>query len=94
VNLAWRPWLYLPSTPVERGNSGPLSIARSIGETIPLSRMIACAPGFGCRLKELGYAVIEVVGPAALLCSIVKNRSTCLFTDIVMPGGMTGATSA
>jgi len=43
------------------------------------------------RLKELGYAVVEVeTGPAAL--EILDNGEPVdlLFTDIVMPGGMSG----
>ena len=43
------------------------------------------------RLKELGYAVIEAdSGPAALLLIDREEPIDVLFTDIVMPGGMTG----
>jgi len=43
------------------------------------------------RLKELGYAVIEAdSGPAALLVLDREEPIDVLFTDIVMPGGMTG----
>jgi YesN/AraC family two-component response regulator len=43
------------------------------------------------RLKELGYAVIEADGgPAALLLIDREEPIDVLFTDIVMPGGMTG----
>ena len=43
------------------------------------------------RLKELGYAVIEAdSGPAALLVLDRGEPIDVLFTDIVMPGGMTG----
>jgi CheY-like chemotaxis protein len=43
------------------------------------------------RLKELGYAVIEVdSGPAALAVIDRDQSIDLLFTDIVMPGGMTG----
>jgi signal transduction histidine kinase len=41
-------------------------------------------------LRELGYAVIEAEhGPAALEM-IAENRIDLLFTDVAMPGGMTG----
>jgi CheY-like chemotaxis protein len=43
------------------------------------------------RLKELGYVVIEAdSGPAALLVLDREEPIDVLFTDIVMPGGMTG----
>jgi PAS domain S-box-containing protein len=43
------------------------------------------------RLKELGYAVIEAGnGPAALEVLERGEPIDLLFTDIVMPGGMTG----
>ena len=43
------------------------------------------------RLKELGYTVIEAdSGPAALLVLDRQESIDVLFTDIVMPGGMTG----
>ncbi|HEY6334514.1 MAG TPA: PAS domain S-box protein [Alphaproteobacteria bacterium] len=43
------------------------------------------------RLKELGYAVVEVdSGPAALAVIDRGQSIDLLFTDIVMPGGMTG----
>jgi PAS domain S-box-containing protein len=43
------------------------------------------------RLKELGYAVIEAGdGPAALLALSQQEGVDLLFTDIVMPGGMSG----
>jgi len=43
------------------------------------------------RLRELGYAVIEAdSGPAALLVLDREEPIDVLFTDVVMPGGMTG----
>lgn len=43
------------------------------------------------RLKDLGYCVIEAEsGPAALLVFDRDETIDVLFTDIVMPGGMTG----
>ena len=43
------------------------------------------------RLRELGYAVIEAdSGAAALLVLDREEPIDVLFTDIVMPGGMTG----
>jgi CheY-like chemotaxis protein len=43
------------------------------------------------RLRELGYTVIEAdSGPAALLVLDREEPIDVLFTDVVMPGGMTG----
>ena len=43
------------------------------------------------RLKELGYATVEAdSGPAALQLLDRAIPSISLFTDVVMPGGMTG----
>jgi hypothetical protein len=43
------------------------------------------------RLKELGYVVLEAdSGPAALKLLDEGADIDVLFTDIVMPGGMTG----
>jgi PAS domain S-box-containing protein len=43
------------------------------------------------RLKELGYNVVEAdSGPTALLALDCHDSIDLLFTDIVMPGGMTG----
>ena len=43
------------------------------------------------RMKELGYAVLEADnGPAALLLLDHEESIDVLFTDVVMPGGMTG----
>jgi PAS domain S-box-containing protein len=43
------------------------------------------------RLKDLGYVVIEVdSGPAALRILDQGDSIDLLFTDVVMPGGMTG----
>jgi PAS domain S-box-containing protein len=43
-------------------------------------------------LRELGYHVLEVAdGPAALAVLRREPRIDLLFTDVVLPGGMTGA---
>jgi CheY-like chemotaxis protein len=43
-------------------------------------------------LRELGYRVIEAHdGPAALRLLDQQPRVDLLFTDVVLPGGMTGA---
>ena len=43
------------------------------------------------RLKELGYEVIETdSGPAALRMLDQGDPIDLVFTDVVMPGGMTG----
>ncbi|QFU16326.1 PAS domain-containing sensor histidine kinase [Microvirga thermotolerans] len=44
------------------------------------------------RLRDLGYQVLEAAnGPAALAILDAESRIDLVFTDIVMPGGMTGA---
>jgi PAS domain S-box-containing protein len=43
------------------------------------------------RVKELGYRVVEAEnGPAALQCLEAGAHIDLLFTDVIMPGGMTG----
>ena len=43
-------------------------------------------------LRELGYRVIEASdGPAAMSVLEREGRIDLLFTDVVLPGGMTGA---
>ena len=43
-------------------------------------------------LRELGYRVIEAAdGPSALRLLEREDRVDLLFTDVVLPGGMTGA---
>ena len=44
------------------------------------------------RLQDLGYRVLEAAnGPAALALLDSHPEVDLLFTDMVMPGGMTGA---
>jgi PAS domain S-box-containing protein len=46
-------------------------------------------------LRELGYRVFEAVdGPAALAVLKANGRVDLLFTDVVLPGGMTGSVLA
>ena len=46
-------------------------------------------------LRELGYKIIEAAdGPAALAALQAKPDVDLLFTDVVLPGGMTGAVLA
>jgi CheY-like chemotaxis protein len=43
------------------------------------------------RLRALGYSIIEMDGPAAALEAIDRgDEFDLLFTDVVMPGGMSG----
>ncbi len=88
--------LYLPeyagqATTVAEGASAsieraPLGKAILVVEDDPRVRRVSVR-----RLKELGYAVIEAdSGLAALLVIEREEPIDVLFTDIVMPGGMTG----
>src|SRR5690242_17269937 len=44
------------------------------------------------RLRELGYRVLEAHdGPSALRLIEQEQHISLLFTDVVLPGGMTGA---
>ena len=46
-------------------------------------------------LRELGYSVLEAAdGPAALAVLAANSDVDLLFTDVVLPGGMTGAVLA
>jgi CheY-like chemotaxis protein len=85
--------IYLPI----RGDAGPVATKRPTravggGETIlvveddPRVRRVSVR-----RLRELGYAVVEVDGGTAALAILDEGGPLDLvFTDIVMPGGMTG----
>jgi PAS domain S-box-containing protein len=88
--------LYLPeyaghATAMAEGASAsieraPLGKAILVVEDDPRVRRVSVR-----RLKELGYAVIEAnSGLAALLVIEREEPIDVLFTDIVMPGGMTG----
>jgi CheY-like chemotaxis protein len=71
------------SASIERA---PLGKAVLVVEDDPRVRRVSVR-----RLKELGYAVIEAdSGLAALLVIEREEPIDVLFTDIVMPGGMTG----
>ena len=88
--------LYLPAlardTEGGKGRGTGAAARQSSGEIVlvveddPRVRRISVR-----RLKELGYAVVEVdSGPAALAVIDRGQPIDLLFTDIVMPGGMTG----
>jgi PAS domain S-box-containing protein len=88
--------LYLPALARDReggkGRGTRAAARQSSGEIVlvveddPRVRRVSVR-----RLKELGYAVIEVdSGPAALAVIDRDQSIDLLFTDIVMPGGMTG----
>jgi PAS domain S-box-containing protein len=88
--------LYLPrATPVPEQDSGgqrTVAAAGSAGETILLVEDNSDVRRLTAeRLHRLGYAVIEAETGAAAL-DILKARKdvTLLFSDVVMPGGMSG----
>jgi PAS domain S-box-containing protein len=87
--------IYLPGTGTEAAlpaapKAKPTATAH--GETIllveddPRVRRVSAR-----RLRELGYSVIEVDGPVPALEAIDRGDAVdLLFTDVVMPGGMSG----
>ena len=91
--------MYLPRAVVaeEAPEAGapetPVEVLRGHGETVllvedePRVRRMTMA-----RLQDLGYQVLEAAnGPAALALLDSHSEVDLLFTDMVMPGGMTGA---
>nr|WP_281432997.1 PAS domain S-box protein [Microvirga terrestris] len=91
--------MYLPRAVVaeEASEAGapetPVEVLRGHGETVlliedePRVRRMTMA-----RLQDLGYQVLEAAnGPAALALLDSHPEVDLLFTDMVMPGGMTGA---
>jgi CheY-like chemotaxis protein len=71
------------SASIERA---PLGKAILVVEDDPCVRRVSVR-----RLEELGYAVIEADSGLATLLVIEREEPIdVLFTDIVMPGGMTG----
>ncbi len=88
--------LYLPAQNGDAGIAERRSAAwdarTASGETVlvvdddPRGRRVSLR-----RLKELGYAVLEAEnGPAALKVLDDEKPIDLLFTDVAMPGGMTG----
>ncbi|MGJ3263456.1 MAG: ATP-binding protein, partial [Salinarimonas sp.] len=88
--------MYLPCAEEAIEDEAPagsqLDAYRAQGETIlvvedqPRVRRLAAA-----RLRELGYVVHEAAnGPAALDLLAAHAQVDLVFTDVIMPGGMTG----
>jgi PAS domain S-box-containing protein len=87
--------VYLPRS-IETSALPPLSRAdnepESGDETILLVEDDALVRNFACnRLRELGYQVLVAEnGPAALVLVEMHPEINLLFTDVVMPGGLSG----
>ena len=89
--------IYLPRTAEEQDmaasvSEAPVDPLRARGETVlvvedePRVRRMSVS-----RLSDLGYRVLEAAnGPAALTLIEAHPEIDLLFTDFVMPGGMTG----
>jgi PAS domain S-box-containing protein len=90
--------LYLPRHhgSVAANDAQDVSVARPIGggETILLCEDDDNVRAYSLEvLRDLGYDVITAAdGPAALeALDMANGRADLLFTDVVLPGGMTGA---
>jgi CheY-like chemotaxis protein len=87
--------LYLPRTVAHESRASPgaaKEVSVAVGEMVlvvednPELRKLSLR-----RLKLLGYRVIEAEsGPAALAVLDAGERIDLIFSDVVMPGGMTG----
>ncbi|MEF7616174.1 ATP-binding protein [Aquincola sp. MAHUQ-54] len=79
-----------PETPAEEGHQAPEGASQEtvlVVEDDPDVRSYAVD-----SLRELGYRVLEAAdGPAALAALQRQRDVSLLFTDVVLPGGMTGA---
>ena len=83
--------LYLPRAHDSRGCAGDAKRPRQGDETV-----LAVEDNEGLRrvvvrqLKELGYRVLDAADGAAALKILEREPVDLLFTDIMMPGGMSG----
>ncbi len=86
--------LYLPrscSTESTAPASAASALATGSGETILVVEDNAPMRSVVRRqLESLGYVVLEADGAAAALPLFANQKIDLLFTDVVMPGGMTG----
>ncbi|HWT96133.1 MAG TPA: response regulator, partial [Terriglobales bacterium] len=87
--------LYLPrATPAERvvSEPAPAAFVAGTGETILVVEDNPAVLSLVERqLVELGYRVITATdGPSALAILLADSQIDLLFTDVVMPGGMSG----
>lgn len=87
--------LYLPEcaieTPAELTPTAPAPRTKAGGTVLVVEDDRRVRRVTVRRLRELGYSVIEAdSGPAALLMLDRTGPIDVLFTDVVMPGGMTG----
>jgi CheY-like chemotaxis protein len=89
--------IYLPSARRDAEGAtreaAPTALPRSRGETILVVEDEARVRRItSARLRDLGYEVLEAEsGPAALQILSAHPEIDLLFTDMVMPGGMSGA---
>lgn len=87
--------LYLPTASAaseSAGNEPPLRTRRAASGRILVAEDDALVRRFAVdRLRKAGYEVVEAAsGPEALAALDTMDRLDLLFTDVIMPGGMTG----
>jgi CheY-like chemotaxis protein len=84
---------YLSALDTESGDADPLPAEGSAEETILVLEDDDDVRAYSVEsLRELGYRVIEAHdGPSALRLLERQPRVDLLFSDVVLPGGLTGA---
>jgi PAS domain S-box-containing protein len=88
--------IYLPRTAIEAAAGSPAELGPTQGSTGVESILVVeddpYVRAFAVqKLRQLGYRVTEAAdGPAALREIMQHGAPDLLFTDVIMPGGMTG----
>jgi len=88
--------IYLPrlisAGPAADANEETIVPEAALGEIILVVEDDADVRAYSVgALRELGYIVIEAVDGPSALAAFERNRIDLIFTDVVLPGGMSGA---